>query len=70
MDLAPTILALLGCQIPEGLDGTVLDNWLFSPPAVRFYTRFDQSGIVNHGGWSEKDEEEVAERLKNLGYLG
>jgi predicted AlkP superfamily phosphohydrolase/phosphomutase len=72
MDLAPTILFILGVPIPHDMDGRVLTD-IFEPS-------FINSHAIKYAGmfpvrktrpfiWSKEDEEEVKERLKRLGYL-
>lgn len=69
IDLAPTILQLLGEPIPDDMDGRVLDEFLASAqtaeyaPAAPFQNTLD-------GEYSPEDEKTVEERLAGLGYLG
>jgi predicted AlkP superfamily phosphohydrolase/phosphomutase len=72
VDLAPTILHMLGFAIPEDVDGDVL-RAIFTPdsdPALRT-VRFREatgsllSGAASH---SKEDEQQVRERLRSLGY--
>jgi predicted AlkP superfamily phosphohydrolase/phosphomutase len=68
-DVAPTLLWLMGCGIPDSLDGRVL------------FEAYDESFASVHpvrtvdGGWIEVDSQhpaasdEVARRLKALGYI-
>ncbi len=68
IDLAPTILHLLDLPVPRDMDGRVLSEM------------FSQTRNVEYGGsavlerargeaYSEEEEAEVVERLKDLGYL-
>lgn len=73
IDVAPTLLYLLGHDLPEDMDGRVLkeiisEDYLNSNP-VRFTaeSQYDPSGEVE---FSPEENEEVIERLKNLGYIG
>lgn len=70
IDIAPTILHLMGIDVPAYMDGRVLiDAWQeqqsvaydesVSAPAHERETRI----------WTEKEEEVVKERLRNLGYI-
>lgn len=73
-DLMPTLLCLLNCAVPKELDGQILSqilkkDWLrkngityLSEPVT---SATDDKALV----WSEEDEAELVERLKNLGYL-
>lgn len=68
MDLAPTILHLLGLPVPRDMDGRVLTEMLQETPEVEF----GGSGELERargGGYSDEEEAEVVERLKDLGYL-
>lgn len=75
VDLAPTILHLLGLPIPAEMDGNVLQA-LFAPdsPAAT------SPGSTSEGGspgpeyrgdasYSDQDREEIERRLRGLGYL-
>ncbi|ELZ98893.1 hypothetical protein C440_01015 [Haloferax mucosum ATCC BAA-1512] len=73
-DVAPTILHTLGYEIPELTSGDVLD--VFEPgsePATRSPSYYDFTGsdAVTGGGLSgdEEGEDEVKDRLRELGYL-
>jgi predicted AlkP superfamily phosphohydrolase/phosphomutase len=70
LDMAPTILALLGLPVPDDMDGKVLSD-LFSESSDWSYTagRGDVAAVANGNGYSEEESEMVEERLKNLGYL-
>jgi predicted AlkP superfamily phosphohydrolase/phosphomutase len=73
IDLAPTILHLLGVAAPPDMDGRVLSDILtddFTPDLA-----VPSAGIpVGHesgsnGTYSAEDEEKIAERLQSLGYI-
>jgi predicted AlkP superfamily phosphohydrolase/phosphomutase len=66
MDLAPSVLALLGCQVPPDLDGTVL------PMLDVTVSTLSETGASTAGSqtvYSAEEEAEVEDRLRNLGYL-
>jgi predicted AlkP superfamily phosphohydrolase/phosphomutase len=73
IDLAPTVLHLLGLPVPRGMDGRVLRGDL-SPDFLETHpVRFVQAG--DDGGdeemaLSEQETAEIEERLRALGYLG
>ena len=72
-DVAPTILYLLGDPIPEDMDGKVLANvfeddvYAHRPPQYEGATGETETG--SFVSYSDEESEEVAERLKGLGYL-
>lgn len=69
IDLAPTILQLLGEAIPDDMDGRVLTELLADErtaefaPAAKFEHKMD-------GEYSADEEKAIEERLAGLGYLG
>lgn len=70
IDLAPTILSLLGVPIPDDIDGKVLeeacqDKSGFSFIKEKKFSKPKESGL----GKEVKTEEEVMDRLKSLGYI-
>jgi predicted AlkP superfamily phosphohydrolase/phosphomutase len=74
VDVAPTVLALLGVPVPKEMDGRVLENYL--TPEMRdqlnvIYTARD--GLVPElqpvADMSQEDEELLVARLRNLGYV-
>jgi hypothetical protein len=70
IDITPTVLYTMGLPIPDDMDGKVLD--VFRPEfrsahRVQFETAMKLE--KQHGG-AEEEQEEIRERLKNLGYLG
>jgi predicted AlkP superfamily phosphohydrolase/phosphomutase len=76
MDVLPTALHIIGCGVPEGLDGKVAQAWLDAAAASRSvkYTESGTPAGTEGGGtnkdFTEEEEEEVTRRLKDLGYLG
>jgi arylsulfatase A-like enzyme len=71
MDLAPTILYLLGHAVPNDMDGKVLtsifDEDFLAGRALEYIAEGSQEeGSVQV---SPEEEQEVIERLKELGYL-
>jgi predicted AlkP superfamily phosphohydrolase/phosphomutase len=68
LDLAPTILHLLGESVPRIMDGRVLSEALVNPAPVRFSEDGDTEIAVEQG--FESDEAaQIEERLRGLGYL-
>jgi predicted AlkP superfamily phosphohydrolase/phosphomutase len=68
-DLAPTLLWAMGCGIPEGIDGRVLFEAYDQRFAVEKPVRQVDGGWIEAGARSEALSDEVARRLKALGYI-
>ncbi|MEE8389258.1 MAG: alkaline phosphatase family protein [Anaerolineae bacterium] len=69
LDLAPTILHLMGLPVPDDMDGRVLTQALTSSRPVEFRpANLTDTGV--QAGLSEEETTEVEERLRALGYLG
>jgi len=71
LDLAPTILHLLGLPVAQHMEGKVLVDMLV--PARRHLAELDYIQSRQDAGrqfLTEEEEREVMERLRNLGYLG
>lgn len=78
VDIAPTILSMLGIPIPEEMDGRPLLNifkdGFFTENPVSYTSKDDgDDGTFQRGSenktLSEQELEEVEEKLKGLGYL-
>jgi predicted AlkP superfamily phosphohydrolase/phosphomutase len=68
LDLAPTILAALGCAVPKQMEGKILD--IFTEPlAAPAVTDAAATGVIYQQEYSADDAEIVAQRLRDLGYL-
>jgi predicted AlkP superfamily phosphohydrolase/phosphomutase len=68
VDLLPTVLAVSGVPVPDDVDGRLLAELFVHAPVlerVAAGARADAAG----GGLSADEEEDVAERLRALGYL-
>jgi len=68
VDVAPTLLALAGVEIPADVDGRVLTELFHEPPVARF-TSAGSSRAADDATLSADEEADVAERLRALGYL-
>jgi predicted AlkP superfamily phosphohydrolase/phosphomutase len=74
IDLAPTILHLLGVPVPEDMDGAVLQE-IFTESFAREFTvqkaagPSPDEGAYSDNAYSSEDEEKISERLKALGYM-
>ncbi len=81
IDLAPTVLALLGAPVPDDMDGRVLEE-IFADGYAKEATACRVPELVpaapaeraggyagENGPYSREDEQKIAERLKSLGYM-
>uniref|UniRef100_I2Q5B8 AP superfamily protein n=1 Tax=Desulfovibrio sp. U5L TaxID=596152 RepID=I2Q5B8_9BACT len=71
IDLAPTILGLLGLAAPDSMDGRMLTE-VFRPATLAADGPAPTGVAPGPGGeqaFSDEEAEEIAERLKNLGYM-
>jgi predicted AlkP superfamily phosphohydrolase/phosphomutase len=73
IDLAPTILYLMGSKIPEDMDGRVLQEVLtedfLNEHPIQFSKVTSGEGKMGTTEGSEEESAELIERLKGLGYL-
>jgi predicted AlkP superfamily phosphohydrolase/phosphomutase len=69
IDLAPTILHLLGLPVPSDMDGRVLTEILADARAVEYGGSAAGSATMTTEGYSEEEEQQVIERLADLGYI-
>ncbi len=69
LDLAPTILHLMGLPVPDDMDGRVLTEALTISRPVEYHSA-GPAGARAEAGLSAEETAEVEERLRALGYLG
>jgi len=75
IDLAPTILYLLGIPIPNDTDGKVLtscikEDYLKANPVQFSARKFSASGGTNDKrAYTDQEEKQLKEALKGLGYI-
>jgi predicted AlkP superfamily phosphohydrolase/phosphomutase len=74
VDLAPTILALLGVEIPHDMDGRVLQEAFEGAAIDPVWGATEQAAGDSSAGGSieltEREQAEIAARLRGLGYVG
>ena len=68
IDLAPTILHILGLSVPGDMDGRVLEEILTVDRPIR-YEDIDNTVVRLAQTYSQGDADIVAQRLRGLGYL-
>ena len=70
IDIAPTVLAIMGLPIPDDMDGSVLYSALTRDHLgpIRYTEAAEFTGDSS-GGFSDKQRGEIEERLRGLGYL-
>jgi len=73
MDIAPTVLYLMGLGVPEDMDGRVLteaftSEFLLSHPVETMPTWGEEEAV--EFTYTAEEAEEIKERLRSLGYLG
>lgn len=68
IDIAPTILQLLGLSIPSDMDGRVLEEILALDSSIR-YEEVDNSLVRMEQNYGQAEADIIAQRLKGLGYL-
>lgn len=68
IDLAPTILHLMGLPVPTDMDGRVLVEALSDSRPVEFGGTGTRPVVVD-AGYSDEEAKEVMDRLKDLGYI-
>ncbi len=69
MDLAPTILHVMGHGVPEDMDGVVLKGALKTKKKVVLSEPSGKDGPDIEGGYAPDEEEAVRKRLRDLGYV-
>ncbi len=75
IDIAPTVLYLLGLPIPSDMDGHVLEDafrpeYLAENPIGFAEAPGEvESASVDFAGYSADEADKIAERLRNLGYI-
>jgi hypothetical protein len=73
IDLAPTVLHWLDCEVPADFDGRPLvgvleDDYAAAHP-VRLSTRSSEGGAAGPRSYTREEEQEIMDRLRDLGYM-
>lgn len=75
LDLAPTILYLLGESVPEDMDGGILENIIhdrfLSQNPTRFGSEYhvEEETTPSGSGYAEREEKYIRDKLRGLGYI-
>jgi len=75
IDIAPTVLYLMGLPVPKDMDGKLLKDIFVSPyvesTPIKYVDPSVMKQVFTEGTdvYSEEDSEEIKERLRKLGYL-
>jgi arylsulfatase A-like enzyme len=73
VDVAPTVLHLLGMPVPGNMDGHVIsqaftqESLAARPPTVGEHV--ETSSELDGGAYTEEDEAQIVSRLTDLGYM-
>jgi predicted AlkP superfamily phosphohydrolase/phosphomutase len=69
IDIAPTILHLLGLPVPTDMDGRVLEELFPNLPAVQYEQVNNGKTLDSSTHYSAEEAELIEQRLKGLGYV-
>jgi predicted AlkP superfamily phosphohydrolase/phosphomutase len=69
IDMAPTILHLVGVPVPRDMDGRVLENIWIDRQHVSYEDAHDTPIHQTEAAYSAEEAEIIEQRLKGLGYL-
>jgi predicted AlkP superfamily phosphohydrolase/phosphomutase len=72
IDIAPTVLSYLGIPVPKDMDGSVISNIVIEknanePPHLSILDSMEYK--IPNSRYDSKEENEIEQRLKDLGYL-
>jgi hypothetical protein len=74
IDVAPTILYLMGVPIPNDMDGKVLHEAMvpssFEDRPIQYEEASTSTSVEDIDVYSDEETEDVRDRLRGLGYLG
>ncbi len=69
IDLLPTMLAAAGVPVPDDVDGRLLGELFHDAPVLEHVAAGPRATPGAEGGLTQDEEDDVAERLRALGYL-
>ena len=72
LDVAPTIMTILGVPVPDGLDGGVVTKAFLPSASIQERVRRSSASNLRSAEafqWSKDDEEQIRKNLKALGYI-
>ncbi len=73
LDVAPTVLYLLGLKVPRGMDGKLMEDALVPETLAGRpveYCDMELMGNASGGALSVEDSEDIRRRLEGIGYVG
>jgi hypothetical protein len=71
LDVAPTVLALFGCNVPKEMDGRILEEYLTPPmrEVALKVQRIKTDALREQESKEGEDVEAMRRMLKSLGYM-
>jgi arylsulfatase A-like enzyme len=69
MDLAPTIMHLMGAPVPQIMDGRVLSEIFTNPSSITYSDNGGAPDLAAAADYSDEESAQVEDRLRSLGYL-
>ena len=70
VNVTPTVLAMMGLNVPDDMEGRVMTDIFETPIEVGTESAAEMTAPVSDGAvYSAKDEDDLTQRLRDLGYL-
>jgi arylsulfatase A-like enzyme len=73
LDVAPTVLHLLGLPVPNQMDGKVAEEFLREGYVAENPVRYSDTELLGRAGGRDltaEDDEDIKRRLEGIGYIG
>jgi predicted AlkP superfamily phosphohydrolase/phosphomutase len=73
LDVAPTVLYLLGLKVPRQMDGRIMVDALVPEMLTRRPVEYCDTDLLGHAGGGvldDEDSEDIRRRLEGIGYVG